>query len=373
MIRKGLKILIPLLIIIGCATVRTNVSFYKPILTDLKTENFSAAVKKIENAKVTNKYTKKDRVLFYLDKGVTQYYNGNYQQSNQDLHAAENYMEELFTKSISKAALSFLLNDNALDYFGEVYENIYVNIFKAINYINLNQFDDAYVEVNRVNDKLRELDLQYGDMIDNMNKSDDAKIKIENTSSDFKSDVLAHYLSYLIYRAEGETDDARISHEKMVQAWRSNPNIYDFSKPASVANEPKLRGNYLNIIAFTGFAPYKKAVGGKITTYDDAIGISGLDMPINVPNVPFPGSKKGYHFKFAFPVIRTVSSNVNKIVVHVDGKKTCSLDLLEDMGKVAVETFNKRRQIIYIKTVVRTVLKGLASAKAKMPICGAGV
>ena len=87
MVKNGLKILLPwLIIIIGCASVRTNVNFYNPILNDLKLENYSAAVKKIDNAKVTEKYTKKDRVLFYLDKGVTHYYNGDYQESN-DVHS----------------------------------------------------------------------------------------------------------------------------------------------------------------------------------------------------------------------------------------------------------------------------------------------
>lgn len=366
MVKNGLKILLPwLIIIIGCASVRTNVNFYNPILNDLKLENYSAAVKKIDNAKVTEKYTKKDRVLFYLDKGVTHYYNGDYQESNDALQNAENYMEELFTQSISKAALSFLLNDNALDYYGEVYENIYTNIFKALNYIHLNQFDDAYVEVNRVNDKLRELDVKYGEMIESLNKSDDAKIKIENVSTDFSSDVLSHYLSYIIYRADGERDNARISFEKMVEAWRTQPDIYNFAKPASISNPPKLQGSYLNVIAFAGFAPYKKAVGGKITTYDDMIGISSLEMPITVPNIPFPGSKEGYHFKFSFPVIRTIDSNVNKVIIRIDNRQTYTLDLLEDMGKVAVKTFNKKRQIIYVKTIVRTVLKGLAATEAK--------
>ncbi len=366
MVKKGLRILLPaILIIIGCASVKTSVKFYSPILKDLRIENYTAAIKKIDTARLNNKYTKKDRVLFYLDKGVVQYYKGNYKQSNEDLHSAENYMEQLFTKSISKAALSYLLNDNALDYYGEVYENIYVNVFKALNYVHLDQFDDAYVEVNRVNDKLRELDIKYGQMIESLNKSDDAKIKIENTSSEFSSDVLSHYLSYIIYRAEGEYDNARISHEKMVQAWQTQPDIYDFSKPSCLANSPKLKGTYLNIIAFTGFAPYKKAVGGRVSTYEDMIGVSGLDMPIAVPNIPFPGAKEGYHFKFSFPVIGTAKSSISKINVHIDNIKTYQLDLLEDMGKVAVQSFNKKKGIIYIKTVVRTVLKGLAAAEAK--------
>ncbi|MBN1407913.1 MAG: hypothetical protein JW956_08995, partial [Calditrichaceae bacterium] len=186
-----------------------------------------------------------------------------------------------------------------------------------------------------------------------------------NTSSEFSSDVLSHYLSYIIYRADGERDNARISHEKMVQAWKTQPDIYDFAEPSCVSDAPKLRGTYLNIVAFTGLAPYKKAVGGRVSTYKDMIGVSGLDMPITVPNMPFPGAKEGYHFKFSFPVIRTVDSNINKIVIHIDNNKTYTLDLLEDMGKVAIQSFNKNRKIIYIKTVVRTVIKGLAAAEAK--------
>jgi len=365
MVKKGVKILLPLLLIIGCASISTSIHFYSPILADLKTENYATAVSKIDQARQNGKYAKKDRVLFYLDKGVTQYYSSEYQKSNTNLETAEKYMEELFTKSISKAALSFVLNDNALDYYGEVYENLYINIFKALNYINLNQFDEAYVEVNRVNDKLRELDVKYGNLIKNLNESEDSKIKIESESSEFSSDVLSHYLSYIIYRADGEEDNSRISHNKMVSAWQSHPDVYNFPVPKCIKEPPRLKGDYFNVIAFTGNAPYKKPVGAKITTYEDAIGIHGVDIPIATPNIPFPGSKPGFHFKFSFPVMRSSFSNIARIEVFVDNQKAGDLDLLEDLGKVAIKTFNTKRKIIYIKTVVRTVLKGLAAAEAK--------
>lgn len=352
-------------IFISCASLSTQVNFYTPILTDLQTTNFSTAVKKIDQARTTEKYTQKERVLFYLDKGVVQYYNNEYEASTANLETADRYMEELFTKSISKEGLSYILNDNALDYYGEVYENLYVNIFKALNFIRQNQFDAAFVEINRVNDKLRELELKYGDYIENLNKSEDAKIKIERQSSELTSNVLAHYLSYIIYRSDQVIDDSRISHEKMVKTWEAHPDVYNFAKPACINNPPNLRGYFLNVIAFTGFAPYKKAVGAKITTYDDAIGISSVDAPIALPNIPFPGAKEGYHFKFAFPVIRSTPSNIQRIDVWIDGNLAGQLDLLEDMANVATKTFNTKRNIIYIKTVVRTVLKGLASAEAK--------
>jgi hypothetical protein len=373
MIKKITYFLLPLyfLIIIGCASTRTSVNFYKPIMNDLKTENYSAAAIKIDKAKQKEDYTKKDRVLYYLDKGAVLHYQGEYKKSNECLEEAERAMEELFTKSISKSAASFLLNDNALDYYGEIYENLYVNVFKAINYLKLNKFDDAYVEIKRVNDKLRELDDKYSKMVEEMNKSDKAEVKIEKKTLKFYDDALAHYLSYLIFRAEGEYDNSRISNDKIKTAWKSQPDVYDFSMPSIIKNvkESQAQGKYLlNVIAFTGRAPLKYSVGGKITTYDNFIGISNLSVPITAPNIPFPGVKPGYHFKFAFPQIRPQGSVITKIEVYVDNNKAGELELLEDMSKVAVNTFEMKKDIIYLKTIARTVVKGIAAAKAKKKI-----
>lgn len=364
-VKIGLLVALLIGLIFGCVTVSTRVNYYSTVLTDLQTANFSAAVSKIDQAKLNQQYGQKERLLFYLDKGIIQYYNSEHEASIDNLETADRYMEELFTRSISQAALSYLLDDNIIDYYGEVYENLYLNIFKALNFINMNRFEDAYVEINRVNDKLKELEVKYGSYIDNLNQSEDSKIKIDAKSFNFSSSVLAHYLSYIVYRADRDPDYSRISHEKMVQAWQAHPDVYNFAQPECIQSPPKVSGQFLNVIAFTGTAPYKKAVGAKITTYDDAIGISALEAPVALPNIPFPGSKEGYHFKFAFPVIRNNPSNVDRIDVLINGRKTGQLELLEDMGNVAVKTFETRRNIIYLKTVVRTVLKGLASAEAK--------
>ncbi len=76
-------------------------------------------------------------MLYYLDLGMLHHYAGNYAKSNEFLQKAEYAIEELFTASVSKIATSLLLNDNALDYSGEDYEDIYLNIFKALNFIAL--------------------------------------------------------------------------------------------------------------------------------------------------------------------------------------------------------------------------------------------
>jgi hypothetical protein len=360
------------LLLLACGYLKTHTKFYDPIINDLKTENYAHAISIIDKSKETNKYLKKDRVLYYLDKGIVLYYQKEYDKSNQYLEDADRAMEELFTKSISKAALSLLLNDNVLDYFGDIYENLYVNIFKSINYLKLDKFDDAYVEVKRVNDKLRILDDKYSDFVDQMNKSDSATIKIEKKPLKFYDDVLAHYISYLIFRAEGEYDNSRISYQSLKSAWRAYPEIYSTPLPKSLKKksdkpgvDPAGKEKFLNIIAFTGNGPNKVPVGGQITTYNNYIHVSDLSYFKNFIVINFPGMKQGYHFKFAFPDMAIQNSGIAKINVYLDNKFLGKLEILEDLGKIANKTFEMKKHITYLKTVLRTVVKGLISVKRK--------
>jgi len=358
-----------LLLLFSCASMKTNVDFYRPVMTDLVNSNFDAAAVKLAKAKDAGEYKEKDRVLYYLDNGSVLHYADEYVESNILLEDADQSMEELFTKSISNIATSYLLNDNALDYYGEVYENLYVNIFKALNYLKLNKFDDAYVEIKRVNDKLNELNIKYGEMVDELNDAENQEIKVEKHKINFYDDALAEYLSYLIFRTDHERDDARISFEKMVKAMDTQSAIYTFPKPSFIKEGPKSRpGSHLNVIAFTGNAPTKIAVGGTITTWDNFVTVTDVSGYKNGVSFPFPGVKSGYHFKFSFPMLQTPPSNVAKIKVLVNGKIIGEPELIEDLGNVAKHTFESHLNIIYIKTIIRTVAKGLAAAEAKKAI-----
>lgn len=119
-----------------------------------------------------------------------------------------------------------------MDYYGEVHENLYVNVFKAINYIKLDRFDDAFVEIKRVDIKLRELEDRYRELVDKYNQADTTAINFQYQAPKFYNDVLAHYLAYLIYRAEERFDDCRIEFEKIDQAFKLESDVYYFDKPS---------------------------------------------------------------------------------------------------------------------------------------------
>ena len=216
----------------ACSSMRTNVAYFEPVKTHLKQAEYEQAIALVDQGRERNEYTKKDRALFYLDKGALLYYQGKYQESIEHLNQAEQAMEELFTQSVSKAATSLLLNDNALPYYGEIYEMLYVNIFQALNYLNLDNIDGVYVEARQINNRLQELEDKYAEMVSDMNKSEDSKVKIQADNIKFHNDALAHYLSYLAFRMTGELDNSRISLVNLKEAWQTHRNVYDHQPPA---------------------------------------------------------------------------------------------------------------------------------------------
>ncbi len=358
------------LLVTGCAcsSLHSRKDADTELVSDITRGNFEQAARRLETYRQKKIYLEKDRVLYYLNKGLVLHYQQNFDTSNQYLERADRIMEDLFTRSVGKALLSALVNDNVLDYSGEVYDNFYVNIFKALNYVALNSFEEAYVEIKRVNDKLREMDVKYGEWVNQWNQQDTSGFKIENRHIDFYEDALAHYLSYLIFRAEGEEDNARISYQNAKNAWEMNPSVYDYAMPPVLQNEPQYSGVFLDVLAFTGNAPQKAAAGGEITTFDNFILISDVQGQKNKILLNMPGLEEGWHFKFSFPEVRSRPSRVKRIRIFIDDQPMGELQLLEDIGKVASYTFETKKNIIYFKILTRTLLKGIAAHKTKEKI-----
>lgn len=99
-------------------------------------------------------YLKRQGPLVYnLDLGIMAHYNSLYKESNGYLDRAEQLIKELYTQSISANLASYLVNDNTRAYQGEDYEDLYLNIFKALNYIKLKDGEAALVELRRLEEK----------------------------------------------------------------------------------------------------------------------------------------------------------------------------------------------------------------------------
>ncbi|MCK4313091.1 MAG: hypothetical protein KAW88_10195, partial [Candidatus Cloacimonetes bacterium] len=419
-------------IISGCASMKTSKKQFSGINKKLEIRDFAGAISQIESSK-DKFYKEKEKVLYYLDLGMLYHYNKEYKKSNEFLEKAEFAIEELYTKSISKAAVSLLLNDNAMDYSGEDYEDIYLNVFKALNYLELNKFDEAFVEIRRINNKLSVLEDKHVKMAAQFNLSKDKKNEFKTGKSKFHNSALGRYLSLLLYRAEGKRDDARIDLNKIRDSWELQKQICNFEIPEMDNYLNKTDKARIDILSFIGKSPDKKAKTLYIHTETDvliiattkeapdgtkkSLGGTGelvdatkemVDSTIELVDTtkelvdsiiditPFKpkkkkkeeakieaakeedkieatldiinwsGIQKGYHFKFQLPYMDLRKSQVAKIKVFVDDKLELELEPIESVENVALETYKVKEPLIYLKTITRSVVKGLLAEKAKV-------
>ncbi len=372
-IRASAPLLAALLFLTGCAHLRTDKSQYAGTDVMLARADYPAAMARIESAKDIA-YTPKDRAVYYLDIGMLHHWNGDYEKSNEYLEKAERAIEENFTRSVTRAASSLILNDNTLAYAGEDYEDIYLNAFKALNYLALGQNDDAFVEVRRIDNKLVQLGSKYDKMAQKLSDAEEAQKSFRPGKSHFQESALGRYLGMLLYRNDAKWDDVRIDLDKMNRGWKLQPDIYTFLKPDLSAEQqrtiaPKAR---LNIIAFSGLGPDKTASTFYIHTEENLIVLAGTSENYlgkqrldGLDAIAWPNVTEGYHFKFQLPTMHKRPSRVDHIEVSVIGGETQRLQRLESLENAAVETFSIKKPIIYLKTLTRAVVKGLAAERTK--------
>jgi hypothetical protein len=296
-----------------------------------------------------------------------------YDTSNNRLHQAESASEELFTKSISRAALSFLLNDNVLEYAGEDHEILYGNLISALNYLSLGKFDDAFVEIRRANLKLEQLEKKYADaaVLLNRGREEDTsavQINYEAKKVRFYNSAFGRYMSMHLYAADGKFDDARIDYDLLTEAFRAQPFVYDFALPEVKYQSDS--GAILSVVALAGLAPVKESWALRIRTDKDLNLVQVLYTDTKTgqeavfEQIPLPVSQD-YYFKLAIPRLVDRPSDISAVNVFANGELLGQLQLLENVGSVARETFQAKSSLIYLRTVARAVAKGLAAHKAK--------
>lgn len=366
-------LLLPVFVAAGCGSLATRTKFYEPITAELRAGKPERAAQLLEKAKEKKKYAQKDRLLYFLDAGFLYHYAKDYQTSNAKLHLAEAAAEELFTKSVSRAAASLLLNDNVLEYAGEDYEILYANLIKALNYLALGKFDDAFVEIRRANLKLELLEQKYADAVTEFREQaqqDSRYVPIEYAAEKvrFYNDAFSRYLSMHLYAADGKWDDARIDYRFLEEAFNTQPHIYPFPMPP-VRYTADSGSALLSVVGLVGVGPEKEALKLRLRT-DKDLGL--VQILYDDPNRKgaeynhFPAPVRAdYYFKFALPRLVPRPTAVRRIEVFVEGKFLGELALLEDVNKVAEVTFEAKKSFLYVRTITRAIVKGLIAHEAK--------
>jgi hypothetical protein len=322
-----------LLLIFSCAGTGSakniDPSFFRGIDTAAANGEYQAAANDLD-ANKSRLYSKNSVILYGLDAGVLNHYAGNYDASNELLQETERRIEEAYTKSISKREASGFGGDNLLEYESEDFEDIYINLFKALNYYRKDKIEDAVVEARRMNEKLAFLENKYRTGSRELQARREQGADAAFVSSKFANSALGRYLGVLFHRAGGNENSVRVDYDWLKAAFDNAPEIYNFPIPSTASGELSVpRGMArLNVIGFSGLSPVKKAAiveqqlqGGSVSA-----AVSVLD--------PRP-------------------SQVNRIDVVFDNGQTVKMEKLENLEAVYQETYQKKFNLVLIRTLLR--------------------
>ena len=193
-----LSALLALLLLAGCGP---SVNRYLLIETSLRAHDPKGADVILQQ--LEKEYGEKNLVLYGMDRGMILQLAGDYQQSNAVLEGAEEELDRLYTSKIRTETLAFLTNDTALPYVGEPYEQVLLNVLKALNYAQLGEWQGALVESRRIDHRLNVL-------------SDQA-----SAANAYRDDGFARYLSGIFYESTGDVNNAFIAYRNAYKIFQT--------------------------------------------------------------------------------------------------------------------------------------------------------
>lgn len=156
-----------------------------------------------EAAKLIEKieYPPKDKLLYLMDRGMILHAAARYEDSNKALSEAEELSDMLTAKSISREVGAVLGSEEATEYSGEKYERVMIPVLRMLNYVMLDQWDEALVEVRRIQNVAE---------------------KVFGSRGDFDN-AFAVYLSAVIWEALGQINDAMIDYNRLNKQGKDLP------------------------------------------------------------------------------------------------------------------------------------------------------
>ncbi|HET6542962.1 MAG TPA: hypothetical protein VFG46_20895 [Chryseolinea sp.] len=316
------------------------------------------------------------RFLYYVNKGLVLSILGEYEDSNSYFEKAFLFGEDYRINYVAEAT-SYFSNPNVAAYRGEDHEHLMVLYFKAINYLKMNMPDEALVECRRLNIRLNQLNDRY--------------VSLEK----FQRDAFIHTLMGIIYQSGKDYNNAFIAYRNALDVYEN-----EYAKMFGMQVPQQLKIDLLNTAKWTGFqdefenfktkfgmdnyieskqdadliffwhnglGPVKDewSINFMIHTGDDNTMIfTNPELGLNFPFVVTESKDRAdlaklEVFRVAFPRYRERELYFNSAYLQLDSNKY-SLQLGEDINKVAFHSLNQRMLQEFAKGLLRAALKKAA-------------
>lgn len=183
----------------SCATWYQRTIAFQSAVTE---GNFEQAEKLLQKDKKQAK--SKNKILYYLNQGYVEFMLEHPEKSNEAFEIAERLTEDQQKNVLTEAAV-LVSNPEIRPYKPEDFEVIMINFYKAMNYLRLNNMEDALVEVRKINIRLQQLNDKYPDH-----------------KNRYQRDAFAHLLMGLIYDAAGDFNNAFIAYRNAYDTYQQD-------------------------------------------------------------------------------------------------------------------------------------------------------
>ncbi len=349
-----------------------------------------------------------DAIRDYFDVAMLKHYQGSYNESLTIMNHTDSLMHEAAVKSISKGVAAAVFNENAAEYAGTPYEYIYINIFNALNYYNSGDFDEACVEIRKLNNKQKEYLVKYGEIVDKTNfdedKSDDEDASASKSVAKayktfnmspadfnagkpakpgvndiFSDSAASRYISMLFYLMDGDTDNAQVDARRL----KKYNQAFDTS---SVFNITKGKGR-IDVISFSGLIG-RRGEGRTILGPIIGLWLPSEDSNGNAKDIVIPP----FDIEFAYPVFPApqvilhksdaipslgkppvtigpgkavitpaAPDTITEVHLVMDDGTVKKFDMLEDFNYAVNQDVNIKARRAYGRSVRRSLIKKISA------------
>jgi len=217
-------VLLAILLMYGCATYNERVaSYYQKIATG----NYQAAEQDLAKNSLLKK--PRNKLLYLMEMGRVSQLNGEYEASNRFFNEADRLLE-IGLSNAKDAVVGALVNPMTQNYKGEDFEKFMVHYYKALNYIYLNNTEEAIVEARRITLQSQEQTDKYNDK-----------------QNRYSKDAFSLMLQGLIYERDGDVNNAFIAYRNAVETYlkTTDTTYYGTALPNSLKYDV-MRMAYLN-------------------------------------------------------------------------------------------------------------------------------
>jgi hypothetical protein len=315
----------------------------------------------------------KSQFIYFVNNGLLLSVLGYYEESNDFFEKAFLFGEDYHINYVNEA-VSYIYNPSVVMYRGEDHEHLMLLYFKALNFLKMNQPEQALVECKRLNIRLNQLSDKY------------------SSERKFQRDAFIHMLMGIIYQSTKDYNNAFIAYRNAVEIYEG-----EYSEMFAVSVPEQLKKDLLNTAWWTGFteefdlfrkkfnmeeykpvqpeaelvffwhnglAPVKSEWGINFLldhSQDNAVVFTnnglGLAFPFQVDEKKEKSDLRSLEvFRVVFPRYLERNTFYESAVIEKDSA-SYALELSEDINKIAFHSLRQRMMLEMSKGLLRAAMK----------------